>query len=75
MYYYTERIEKRGMTPLVNLLQELGNWPIATTYWNEKNFQWQKLISEIGRKLAVNTVLTVYVHVDKKDTSRNIIMV
>ena len=63
------------MTPLVNLLQELGNWPIATTYWNEKNFQWQKLISEIGRKLAVNTVLTVYVHVDKKDTSRNIIMV
>ncbi|KAK6643987.1 hypothetical protein RUM43_000252 [Polyplax serrata] len=71
----TGRIERRGLNPLVKLLEEFDNWPLATSDWDPKRFNWQRLISDVGRRLAINTILMVYVDVDKKNTSRNVVIV
>lgn len=63
------------MAPLTKLLEEFNNWPMTTSDWTEENFDWQKLIGDVARKLAINSIILLHVDVDRKNTSRNVIIV
>jgi hypothetical protein len=35
-----EKIEKKGLEPLLSLLKKFGGWPVLEDNWNEANFKW-----------------------------------
>ena len=35
-----EKIEEKGLTPLLDLLKKFGGWPVLEDDWNEDNFKW-----------------------------------
>lgn len=59
----------------MELLNEFNGWPIAYSGWNEADFDWQKLVGHVTRKVNVNPVLFVYVDVDRKNTSNYVVTV
>lgn len=44
-----ETIEKRGVEPLMELLETLGGWPLLDKNWDEKNFDWLELVANLRR--------------------------
>lgn len=74
-FHSADRIEERGLTPLLELLDSFGGWPIALERWDLTRFSWYKLIGQVTTRLAANPVLCVYVDADGKNTSRNILTV
>ncbi|XP_014272262.1 neprilysin-4 isoform X3 [Halyomorpha halys] len=48
-------VEKRGSSPLLNLLKQLGDWPMITPAWNETQFDWLWLMANL--RLFNNDVL------------------
>ena len=39
-----EKIEKKGLEPLLSLLKKFGGWPVLEDNWNEANFKWYAFI-------------------------------
>jgi len=39
-----EKIEEKGLEPLLSLLKKFGGWPVLEDNWNEANFKWDELI-------------------------------
>lgn len=40
-FCFTALIESRGLTPLFNILKEMGGWPVLDgAMWNENDFTW-----------------------------------
>ena len=35
-----EKIEEKGLEPLLSLLKKFGGWPVLEDNWNEANFKW-----------------------------------
>lgn len=65
-------LEKRGITPLLDLLNSLGGWPALDTKWNEENFHWLNLTAKL--RLYNNDIFLVqWVGPDIKNSDENII--
>lgn len=65
-------LEKRGITPLLDLLQSLGGWPALDPKWNEENFNWLNLTAKL--RLYNNDIFLVqWVGPDIKNSDENIV--
>lgn len=40
-----EAIEKRGIKPLLDLLEKFGGWPVIDEDWDERSFDWLRLVA------------------------------
>lgn len=65
-------LEKRGITPLLDLLNTLGGWPALDTKWKQDNFHWLNLTAKL--RLYNNDIFLVqWVGPDIKNSDENII--
>lgn len=67
-----ETIEKRGIEPLLELLEKFGGWPLLDETWNEKNFDWLKLTATL-RKYNNDILIVEWVGADIQNSNQNII--
>ena len=67
-----EAIEKRGIEPLLELLEKFGGWPLLDDSWDEKNFDWLKLTATL-RKYNNDILIVQWVGADIQNSNHNII--
>jgi predicted metalloendopeptidase len=66
-------IEKRGIEPLLELLESLGGWPLLDRKdWNDKNFDWLELTANL-RKYNNDILIVQYISPDIQNSNQNII--
>lgn len=53
--YGLEILEQRMETPLMDLLENLGGWPILKSNWDPEKFDWLDLVAQL--RLYNNDVL------------------
>lgn len=70
-----ELLETLGVTPLVNLLEQFGGWPMTVGDWSENNFDWQFSVAEARRQLGADYLVSVWVFADQKSTDETAIYV
>ncbi|XP_071529338.1 neprilysin-1-like [Panulirus ornatus] len=61
-------LESIGVTPLVNLFEEFGGWPMTVADWNENDFDWQFSVAEARRRQGADYLVSVWVFADQKNT-------
>lgn len=67
-----ELLEKRGVSPLLDLLDKLGGWPVLKPNWNSDNFDWLDLTAKL--RLYNNDIFIVeWIGPDIKNSDKNII--
>lgn len=69
-----EAIEKRGIEPLLELLETFGGWPLLDDSWDEKNFDWLKLTALL-RKYNNDILIVEWVGADIQNSNHNVIQV
>lgn len=68
----SEVLSQRGLQPLLDLLKQLGGWPVLDPEWNGNNFNWLDLVAQL--RLYNNDVFIVeWVGPDIKNSDENII--
>lgn len=69
----TDKIEERGESPLVTLLEEMGGWPVlANDDWDEDKFDWIDVIGQL--RLYNNDILvSLWVGPDGKKSDQYIV--
>lgn len=67
-----ETIEKRGIAPLLELLEKFGGWPLLDDSWDEKSFDWLKLTATL-RKYNNDILIVQWVGADIQNSNHNII--
>lgn len=71
---FLETLQKRGVTPLLELLVDLGRWPIIDEEWDETQFDVVWLMGQL--KLFNNDILiTEWVGPDIQNSDEYIIQV
>ncbi|GFS75640.1 neprilysin-1 [Nephila pilipes] len=65
-------IEELKEQPLLNLLEELGGWPVISSNWSEESFDWVLQIARL-RQYNNDILLGQWVAPDGKNSSLNII--
>lgn len=67
-----ELLEKRGVTPLLDLLESWGGWPALDPNWDAENFNWLNLTAKL--RLYNNDIFIVqWVGPDIKNSDENVI--
>lgn len=67
-----ELIARRGIKPLVRLLENLGGWPVLDSHWREDKFDWLNLTANL--RLYNNDIfLAEWVGPDIKNSEENVI--
>lgn len=67
-----EIIEKRGIEPLLELLEKLGGWPMLDDSWDENSFDWLHLTATL-RKYNNDILIVEWVGPDIQNSNQNII--
>ena len=68
-------IESRGEQPLLDLLHQLGGWPVLDgASWNESRFSWVQLMADL-RLLNNRVLLNQWISPDDKNSSVNVLQV
>ncbi|KAK2179422.1 hypothetical protein NP493_491g01000 [Ridgeia piscesae] len=66
-------IESRGEQPLLDLLHQLGGWPVLDgASWNESRFSWVQLMADL-RLLNNRVLLNQWISPDDKNSSVNVL--
>ena len=63
------------MDQLIEVVNGLGGWPLATDDWDERNFNWQLVVGKILKEMGSVPLITLYVYRDQMNSSRNVIIV
>ncbi|KAI5752755.1 hypothetical protein M8J77_020003 [Diaphorina citri] len=71
----SETIESQGVEPLTSILDSLGGWPLISPAWTPAQFDMNRLFAQSIRRWSVHHLFSVFVNVDRSDSSRNIITV
>ena len=73
--HISDIIETRGESPLINLLDSLGGWPVLKGQnWNAEGFDWQATIAKL-RQFNNDILVTIWVGPDGKDSDDYIVQV
>lgn len=70
-------IESQGVTPVRNVIDSMGGWPVLETVWNGNNdWTWQRSV-QLSRTFgfSVSNFMSFSVSTDNKNSSRRIIRV
>ncbi|KAM7360462.1 M13 family metallopeptidase neprilysin 4 isoform 2-T2 [Cochliomyia hominivorax] len=65
-------LEKRGIEPLLKLVQDLGGWPVLDPKWNSQNFDWLNLTAHL-RRYNNDILIVQWVGPDIKNSDENVI--
>ena len=69
---FVDELARRGSEPLLNLLRDLGGWPVLEPNWNESTFDWLKTMARL--RLFNNDILvTEWVGPDIKNSDQYVI--
>lgn len=67
-------LENRREEPLVQLIEQLGGWPIINPHWNQSDFDWLELMAKL--RLYNNDILiSEWVGPDIKNSDEYVIQV
>lgn len=67
-----ELLAKRGVEPLLTLLDTLGGWPVISPNWNESKFDWLDLTAHL-RRYNNDILIVEWVGPDIKNSDENVI--
>ncbi|CAO1428955.1 unnamed protein product [Diamesa tonsa] len=67
-----EAIEKRGIKPLLELLEKFGGWPVIDEDWDERSFDWLRVVALL-RKYNNDILIVEFVGPDIQNSEENII--
>lgn len=67
-----ELLAKRGIEPLLSLLDTLGGWPAINPNWDENKFDWLNLTAHL-RRYNNDILIVEWVGPDIKNSNENII--
>uniref|UniRef100_S4RQK9 Neprilysin n=1 Tax=Petromyzon marinus TaxID=7757 RepID=S4RQK9_PETMA len=67
-----EKIEALNSQPLLQLLGNVNEWPIATVNWNTTQ-EYQKNLANLAKKYRVRPIVNTYVGIDDKNSTAYII--
>lgn len=67
-----EIIEKRGIQPLLELLDTFGGWPLLNDTWDEKKFDWLQLTATL-RKYNNDILILQWIGPDIQNSNQNVI--
>lgn len=68
-------MESEGLEPLLDIMENLGDWPMASDSWKEEEFNWQKAIAEMNRLLGLSPLVSLIVYLDRKNSTQSVITV
>uniref|UniRef100_UPI00398E31A1 membrane metallo-endopeptidase-like 1 n=1 Tax=Pristiophorus japonicus TaxID=55135 RepID=UPI00398E31A1 len=71
-------IGERDSEPLLNLLDDIGDWPVATLDWDvtkEPDWSLETSLSRLNANYSKKAVMDMFVWTDDRDSSRHIIYV
>lgn len=68
-------MESEGLEPLLDIIENLGDWPMASDTWKEEDFNWQKAIAELNRRLGLSPLVSLIVYLDRKNSTHSVITV
>lgn len=68
-------IETMGLTPLIQMLNSYGQWPMTVSNWKADQFDWKSVSTSIRRDLGESFLFEVYNYLDWKNTNQNSIYV
>ena len=75
LYRFSEVIESRRETPLVDLLRSYGGWPVLEgEEWNATDFDWISTITRL-RTFNNDILVAIWVGPDGKDSDDFILQV
>ena len=57
------------------ILDKIGGWPIVTRGWADNGYSWEAAYVYLRSRLGLNYIMSMYVDIDSKDTTRRIIYV
>lgn len=70
-------IEERGLSPLIDILDELGGWPVLEgDTWIEDAFNWTETLKKF-RHIGLNTqvIFSLYLETDLRNSSKRVLYV
>lgn len=70
-----DAIEKLGLTPLIQLLNSYGQWPMTVANWTADQFDWKLASTSIRRDMGESFLFEVYNYLDWKNTNKSSIYV
>lgn len=72
----TSLIENQSATPVRNVINNMGGWPVLETNWNGNDWTWQRSV-QLSRTYgySVSNFISFSVSTDNKNSSRRIIRV
>lgn len=74
--FNTDLVEQRGTTPVMNVLNAMGGWPVVMSTWNSDTWTWQQSVQKSRENgYSVSYFLSFSVSTDNKDTTKRIIRV
>ncbi|XP_048417514.1 membrane metallo-endopeptidase-like 1 isoform X2 [Stegostoma tigrinum] len=71
-------IEERDSEPLLNLLDEIGGWPVATSDWGitkEPDWSLETILPQLNAHYNKRVIVEMFVWTDDRNSSRHIIHV
>jgi hypothetical protein len=68
-------VESEGLEPLLDIIENLGDWPMASDSWKEEEFNWQRAIAELNRHLGLSPLVSLVVYLDRKNSTQSVITV
>jgi len=68
-------LESEGLEPLLDIVKSLGDWPMTSDSWKEEDFDLQNAIAKLNTHLGLFPLMSMYVYLDKKNSTRSIITV
>jgi hypothetical protein len=71
----TDAIEILGLTPLTEILDSYGRWPMTVSNWTADQFDWRSVSLSIRKNFGESFLFEVYNYLDWKDTNRSSIYV
>ena len=72
--YILDELDNTGSKPLLDLIKQVGGWPLLDPSWDESQFQWEELYVAL-RKMNLKPLIDVSVGTDDKDSTRHVITV
>ncbi|XP_029033281.2 neprilysin-like [Osmia bicornis bicornis] len=71
----TEAIEKRGIRPIQEILDQTGGWPMAMPLneWDPDKFPWQKIDKDYVRLIGNSAFYNLEYEVDQNNTKRYVL--
>lgn len=63
------------MGPLKQILGKIGKWPMVEKQWSGEDYAWENAFIYLRSRFGLNYIISMFVDVDSKNTSRRIIYV